>query len=1053
MELKDYPRPPQDTGIGMHWSPGNSGSVGAGELRQTWIPQLQRMGVKWVKMLHPGGLELAELLLEAGIMPVVRIYRHRPNSKDLRKAVMGPEEIDWVKEYLAIGVRYFEFNNEPELPSEWEGGVAPPDAIDYVARAAIVDMETILGLGGYPAVPATAVGTKWDLIGKIIEHGGDYLFDEPVWLAVHNYNLNHPLDYPYDRVNRRGVALTPKAYRALGSDAWTGPRWGARTLAFINEQRKKGKNPRNDIHDDPSCFLAFQRLADLSMKHLGRHLPIISTENGPIVGEDDDPRYPTTTPELHAETVVEMAKIMMGTSHRYDPAPDYYFATAFWLMGAAVLRAKGWEGHAWFSPRWPNGHLPAVDALVKLDKRPRRFDSEGEPSMPIIIGDRARSVVRGVIHGFPNMRVILRSAGYAADTFTDDHGRFQLDNLPKGKYRLSVPGTEIVQLGIELDGRNQVELTLGHPPAEEGKTPPEVDRPGKPWHVRVEDAGNAPGYSVIRVSVEGKGNLPVRITTEGWDGMVYETGSKSEYGPFALEFSPLGPGKYVIQPEGLDVKAHVALEANQIVWVRFYPAKGEDLPTEVPSAQSRIEGVITHGAGMRVRLVGPDEQVRDTYADGEGRFQFENLPAGQYELHLPDIDKEKKLVLDGHEVARVQLTAPEVEVPHYSTISGRVLHGQGRIIMLKGPGMEMTTTVDDNERYLFAGLGPGQYYVRVKDTLLRRGGLRMTGRNHRVVNFALPTTEPTDSVIFGRIPDGAGLQVYLRAPDGREVIQVLDEDGDFEFADLRAGEHELILRTPASEYVERVQVDGVNRVEVRFNLPAEAPSPPPAPEPAPQLADAAKMNTSVSEAESWTWQVEDAGVNPGFGILRVRIPGQRGRAVRIWTDGWVGMVRRLGEKPEYGPDVCEFAPLGKGRYYLQPEGMDVQVEVEMPGAREIWVTFSPDGQDQSSIQPSVPEPTSPKEIPLFLLVRSMPYDLPGFMQVIRFAETLHAPVDDDLEDALRAEKVIVLASSDDFSDEEEARLKDAGCEVIRVAPPHYATALREMTRAWATNED
>ncbi len=918
MELKDYPRPPNDTGIGMHWSPGDTGAVGPGELRSKWIPQLQRMGVKWVKMLHSGGLEFAELLLEADIMPIVRIFRHRPNSVDLRKAVLGPKELQWIRDYLAVGVRYFEFNNEPDLSGEWVEGRPPPEnAIDYVARAAIVDMETILGLGGYPAVPATAVGTKWDLIGKIIEHGGDYLFDEPVWLAVHNYNLNHPLDYPYDRVNRRGTPLSPKAYQELGSEAWTGPRWGARTLAFVNEQRKKGKNPRGNIHDDPSCFLAFQRLADLSMKHLGRHLPIISTENGPIVGEDHDPRYPTTTPELHAQSVADMAQIMMGASHRYDPAPDYYFATAFWLMGASVLRAKGWEGHAWFSPRWPRGHLPAVDALEKLPKHPRRFDFEEEPP-PIPMDGRARSVVSGVVYGYPNMWVILRSAAYAVDTYTDEQGRFRLENLPKGKYRLSLPGTEIVRLGIELDGRNHVELTIGQPPIELKPEPvPSPDSSGGDWHVWVEDIGEASGFSIIRVSVQGKARLPVRIFAEGWEGVVRETGSKPEYGPFALEFAPLGPGKYVIQPEGLDVKAVVELAANQILQVTFRPVDAQETPVETNPSQSRIEGVIQRGGGMRVHLVGPGGKTRETIADKKGRFHFENLPAGTYELRLPDIEKVQKITLNGTETARLELEAPDVDIPRYSTISGRVIHGQGRTILLKGPDVEMTTAVDEKERYLFAGLGPGQYYVRVKNTLLRRGGLRMTGRNHRVVNFSLPTAEPTESVIYGRVPGGAGWRVYMRAPDGREIVQVLDEEGEFAFTDLKAGEYELILHTEDATFVERVVVDGMNQVEADFNLPAAAAS------------------------ASWPWQVE-------------------------------------------------------------------------------------------------------KEIPVFLLVRSMPYDLSGFLQVIRFAETISAPVGDDLENALRAQKVIVLASQKDFSDEEEARLKKAGCEVIRVTPPHYAPTLREM---------
>ncbi len=87
MRLQDYPRPPDDNGIGMHWSAGNPAAVGAANLlRRRWLPELQRMGVKWVKFLHDGGLEFAEMLLEAGIMPVVRLYRKDPNSTDIDKA-------------------------------------------------------------------------------------------------------------------------------------------------------------------------------------------------------------------------------------------------------------------------------------------------------------------------------------------------------------------------------------------------------------------------------------------------------------------------------------------------------------------------------------------------------------------------------------------------------------------------------------------------------------------------------------------------------------------------------------------------------------------------------------------------------------------------------------------------------------------------------------------------------------------------------------------------------------------------------------------------------
>ncbi len=1023
MELKDYPRPPKDTGIGVHWSPGNSGAVGAGDLQKKWIPQLQRMGVKWVKMLHPGGIEFAELLLEAGIMPVVRIYRHRPNSLDLSKAVLTSEDIAYLKDYLAAGVRYFEFNNEPELASEWEGAQLPPDAIDYVARAAIVDMETILGLGGYPAVPATAVGATWDLIGKIIEHGGDYLFDEPVWLAVHNYDINHPLNYPYDRVNRRGEKLSPETYRALGTDAWTGSRWGTRTLAFINSQRQKSKRPRADIHSDPSGFLAFQRLADLSIKHLGRHLPILSTENGPIVGEDDDPRYPTTTPERHAQKAAEIAEIMMGVHRRYDPAPDYYFCTAFWLMGSAMLRTKGWEGHSWFSERWPDGRLPAVAALETLSKRPRRFtyDEDERPAIPHI-GHRARSSVSGVIYGYPNMRVILRSAGYAVDTFTDDNGHYRIERLPAGQYRLSVPGVDIVRLGIELDGKNHVRLDIGQsaPPIK----PPAPSPSG--WQALIEDAGATSGLGIIRVSVEGKKNLPVRISAEGWEGYTRQTGSKPEFGPYALEFSPLGPGNYTITPEGLDVQARVKLNSSQTLMITFRPARQTPPNEEEKPRNNRISGHIARGVGLRIVLHGPEGLRRETIADENGAFSFETLPDGRYEVLLPDLDMRREITLAEGREATLTLEAPQVDIPAYSTISGRVIHGAGRTIMLKGPDVRRTTDVQPDESYLFDHLGPGQYYVRIQDTLLRRGGLVMNGRNHRTVNFAIPVAESADSVLFGQAPRGENWQLYVRGPAGKEIVQPLDDGGKFEIGGLKAGEYEVILQSPEAEFIERVTLNGVDRQEVTFDV-----------------ASATANETPETPSASWTYQVEEAGPGPGFGVIRVRIPHQPGLAVRLWAEGWTGMVRHIGDKPEYGPFVCEFAPLGKGKYYLQPAGMTQQVEVEMPGSREIWVTFAPADGDAPATPPGPPQPH--KEVPLFVLVKSMPYDLPAFIQTLRYAARTHpVRIGDDIEEALRAEKVILLASSADFGDDEEARLVDAGCQVTRIAPPYYATRLYDL---------
>ena len=215
MDLRDYPRPKGDTGIGIHWSAGFPAAVGLGQIRDFWLPELQAMGVKWVKISrHDGGLELSHLLLKNDIMPVVRLYRFQPNPGTLDAGMLTA-----VKDYVAAGVRYFEFNNEPDRGAEWQGNVVPPDAVEIVARNAIVDMEAILAAGGYPGIPALATGSTWDLVGEICRQGRRDLLAEPVWQAVHNYSLNHPLDYPSDAGNQQGAAVLPGFLRSAGRRA------------------------------------------------------------------------------------------------------------------------------------------------------------------------------------------------------------------------------------------------------------------------------------------------------------------------------------------------------------------------------------------------------------------------------------------------------------------------------------------------------------------------------------------------------------------------------------------------------------------------------------------------------------------------------------------------------------------------------------------------------------------------------------------------------------------------------------------------------------------
>jgi hypothetical protein len=90
--------------------------------------------------------------------------------------------------------------------------------------------------------------------------------------------------------------------------------------------------------------------------------------------------------------------------------------------------------------------------------------------------------------------------------------------------------------------------------------------------------------SVARVWVRGEDGLPVTIcSTDGSWCTTNSVGSKPEYGPDALEFAPLGPGRYTITPQGLGVSVTIDLPPGHIAQVLFEPS-GPGIPIPTPTA-------------------------------------------------------------------------------------------------------------------------------------------------------------------------------------------------------------------------------------------------------------------------------------------------------------------------------------------------------------------------------------------------------------------------------------------------------------------------------------
>ena len=105
-----------------------------------------------------------------------------------------------------------------------------------------------------------------------------------------------------------------------------------------------------------------------------------------------------------------------------------------------------------------------------------------------------------------------------------------------------------------------------------GPTPPVVT---SQWVGRVtsSDCTNEDTWSfqsILRISVLGKKNLTVKVSSDGWEATGL-TGTKPEYGEYAVEFAPFNQGTYTITPEGLGASLNVRLDGKCTAYVEFAP--------------------------------------------------------------------------------------------------------------------------------------------------------------------------------------------------------------------------------------------------------------------------------------------------------------------------------------------------------------------------------------------------------------------------------------------------------------------------------------------------
>ena len=303
MAISSFPRPKDDNGRGMHWVP-ITHTTAANVDR--YVDEAEKMGVKWMVILNDDAKigesdYLVNKLVDRGIMPIMRLYTHQGEP------IKGDVEA-MVRHYKSLGVEYYQLYNEPNLCVE------NPDGVPNVERYTdlwLRDAKRVVTAGGLPGFGALAPGGNFDDIEFLkqsfdrVKAKGETATLDRAWLSLHNYTLNHPLDYT----------------------------------------------------KDSNGFLKYKFYDQIVREKLGRQMPIIGTEGGTFVGANEDTTMAPITEQKQVEMVVGAYDIV---KEGRDP---YMFAYSYWVIAneAGGGHDLGFSRHALFRPDGSAG--PVVEAL------------------------------------------------------------------------------------------------------------------------------------------------------------------------------------------------------------------------------------------------------------------------------------------------------------------------------------------------------------------------------------------------------------------------------------------------------------------------------------------------------------------------------------------------------------------------------------------------------------------------------------------------------------------------------------------------------------------
>jgi hypothetical protein len=358
----------------------------------------------WVKLVAAEAEYVDDALqfLSLGITPVVRLYVERPGAQGFNSY-----QRDLTMAYARVGVKWFEFYNEPNLPIEWPAGtwidwrnfngIIRPMMDNWIAWA-----EFIVSLGCYPGFPALAesdapdsgaVGWMDAFLGYLqqahFERFGR-LLNSGVYCATHPYILNH---YSQEIPGLGPTSARSPEQQNAREDGWHFEYPYDPICQMTDPGRTVYGGTALTPRGDPVGLTAMGRMFNERCAAIWgtQAVPVLGTEGGiyPFPKDSDIPyyqqdiRYPRYTHESQAEGTVAMFEWISRS------APPWMFGVCLW--------------------KEDDYYLPGTArAIYRLAETPPIF--KDVPAIEVL-GSGQFSSGPGIIRGDPTFHLVILAPG------------------------------------------------------------------------------------------------------------------------------------------------------------------------------------------------------------------------------------------------------------------------------------------------------------------------------------------------------------------------------------------------------------------------------------------------------------------------------------------------------------------------------------------------------------------------------------------------------------------------------------------------------------------